>query len=364
VQTAGAPSRPARPEVVVHDEPNVLLVDAKPERVCCDHDLDAIRHELLLRELPIGGGHLAVIHSNGESFTQSQINAFGFLDGGNVHDARAGRRAQDGVHRRVFDPYVDRPSDLEPQVGPCKPGHDHERVVHPELAGDVLPHLPRGGRRQGEDGRTPEARRDRSECQVVWTEVVAPVAHAVRFVDDEQVDVARQEMLEELAVLESLGRHIQDVALSRFDLLVCGARLRVGEVRVHGDGVHALSHELVVLIFHERDQRRHDDREAGQQQRRQLVDDGLATARGHDHDDVAALKDGLERWPLPGIEVRVAESLHKERTRTVTSDRGPGHNRRFGRNRAAQYRRSDRSRPIARHARSRHVRSRRLYGDR
>ena len=28
-------------EVIVHDEPNVLLVDAEPERVGCDHDLDA-----------------------------------------------------------------------------------------------------------------------------------------------------------------------------------------------------------------------------------------------------------------------------------------------------------------------------------
>ena len=51
-------------------------------------------------ELPIGGGHLAVVHSDGESLTQPQIDAFGLLDGGDVHDTRAGVERRMEVHRR------------------------------------------------------------------------------------------------------------------------------------------------------------------------------------------------------------------------------------------------------------------------
>ena len=58
--------------------------------------------------------------------------------------------------------------------------------------------------------------------------------------------------------------------------------------------------ERVDLILHERDQRRDDDRDAVQQERRQLVAEALARARGEDRERAAARQQGLDHLGLPG----------------------------------------------------------------
>ena len=61
-------------------------------------------------------------------------------------------------------------------------------------------------------GGRPEPRDDRAEREIVGPEVVAPLAHAVRFVDHEQADGSREQSLEEIAILEPLGREVEDLA--------------------------------------------------------------------------------------------------------------------------------------------------------
>ena len=87
----------------------------------------------------------------------------------------------------------------------------------------------------------------------------------MRFVDDEEVDVATEEVLEKVSILEAFGSHIQQVALTRFDLPVGFARFRVCQVRVHGDRIDPLGGELVVLVFHQGDQRGHYDGQSREQ---------------------------------------------------------------------------------------------------
>ena len=135
----------------------------------------------------------------------------------------------------------------------------------------------------------------------------------MRLVDDEEADRAGQQALEELAILESLGSEIEDLALPVLDLAMCLAGLRPGEMRVHRDRVHPMRGELVLLILHEGDQRTHHDREPRQEQRRELVHERLPAPRRHDHDGVASFEYGVDRLPLPLLKVCVPEAVCQDR---------------------------------------------------
>ena len=63
-------------------------------------------------------------------------------------------------------------------------------------------------------GGLPSRFDDGAEREVVGAEVVAPLAHAVRLVDDEEAHRAREQQIEEVAILEALGREVEDLALA------------------------------------------------------------------------------------------------------------------------------------------------------
>ena len=117
--------------------------------------------------------------------------------------------------------------------------------------------------------------------EVVGPEVVAPLGDAVRLVDgEERHRAALEEPLGRLAV-EPLGRDVEQVELARevgaFDRGTLGGLL----ARVEVGGAHAVAHERVDLVVHERDERRHHDARALAEQRRDLVAEALAAAGGH-----------------------------------------------------------------------------------
>jgi hypothetical protein len=63
------------------------------------------------------------------------------------------------------------------------------------------------------------------------------------------------------------------------------------------------------LILHERDQRRHHDADAVAHERRDLVAERLAAARGHQHQRVAAVQRRRDDVPLLAAKRRIAEDL-------------------------------------------------------
>ena len=201
-----------------------------------------------------------------------------FLDRGAVDDAAARRLAERRARRSasLLATFTVRRTSNR-RFGRAKPVIVISRIAHAELARDVGAHL--GGRRRGEreDRRLAEPRDDGAEGEVVGTEVVSPLAHAVCLVDDEQAHRAREQPIEEVAVLEPLGREVEDLALALLDLARRLARLARGEMRVHGERVHAVRVQLVLLVLHQRDERADDDGEPGKQQRGELIDD--ATCR-------------------------------------------------------------------------------------
>ena len=158
-------------------------------------------------------------------------------------------------------------------------------------------------------GRAAESLGDGAEDEVVGAEVVPPLAHAVRLVDDEEADLAREQALEKIAILEALRREIEDLAGAVFHFLLRVARLRRGEMRVHCERIDAVRGELVLLVLHERDERADDHRQPGEHERGKLVDERLAAAGGHDDERIAACEQRLDRLPLSFLKILVPEPL-------------------------------------------------------
>ena len=134
----------------------------------------------------------------------------------------------------------------------------------------------RRGRRRGEDRPRFQTLRDLAELVVLGAEVVSPLAHAVRLVDDEQADVPL-ELLADAGRPEPLRRDVEhprlavERAAERLGVLGAGA-LRV-------DQLGALA-EALDLVLHERDERRDDERQRlVVLERRQLVAERLARRR-------------------------------------------------------------------------------------
>ena len=97
---------------------------------------------------------------------------------------------------------------------------------------------------------------------------------------------------------------------------------------MHGERVDAVRVQLVLLVLHERDERADDDRQAGEQERGKLVDDRLPAAGRHDDERVATVEQRLDRFPLAGAEIGMAEALAQQRPRLPVEGFVAGRHRR------------------------------------
>ena len=131
-------------------------------------------------------------------------------------------------------------------------------------------------------------------------EVVAPLRDAVRLVDDEQADRMRRDEVEEGGVGEPLGRREDDLRRAGGDRLLGGVDLVGADRAVQLHGGDAELAQLVALVLHQRDQRRDDQRRAGQEQGGELVAERLAGAGRH-HREGRLAGHARARSPPPGL---------------------------------------------------------------
>ena len=216
---------------------------------------------------------------------------------------RAGRAQQLEQDGRLGRVAAD-PLDGEEQVRAVEAGARRDRVAQLQRADDVPGDAAGGRRRQRDRRRRAQPRADVRQPQVVRPEVVAPLRQAVRLVDRQPADAGSLDRLQEPAAREPLRRDVQQADLAAAD---AGQRLGdrlAGHARGdHLDAVQAARAERGVLVLHQRDQRRDDQRQLPVDQRRQLVAERFARAGGHDREHVAAGQRGLARLALARPEV-------------------------------------------------------------
>lgn len=169
-----------------------------------------------------------------------------------IHAARC---AGCGVHHR------------QPQRLAVQSAAQHQGVAptHAQLGGDVVDHAVIGG---GGGGQHRDLRAEfgdqGADAPVVGPEVVAPVGHAVRLVDDHQACIrsqGRQHVVTEVRIVQPFGADQQHVETARGDLLVDA--LPLGDVAgVDGGRADAGALRRGHLVAHQRQQRRNDHRGA------------------------------------------------------------------------------------------------------
>ncbi|MNU81573.1 hypothetical protein D3C71_712380 [compost metagenome] len=166
-----------------------------------------------------------------------------------------------------------------------------------------------GGGGEGDARHVGEHLRQLTQLQVFRAEVVAPLRHAVRFVDGEQGNVqplqeGQHARLDQAFRCEVKHFHFTATDARRQITLLLGA-----EGGVQRSGCHAQLFEGGDLIVHQRDQRRDHHRQAFAQQRRDLEAQGLAATGRHQDQGIAAAGHALNDCTLTATETVVAEDV-------------------------------------------------------
>ena len=201
--------------------------------------------------------------------------------------------------------------DGEGQVRAIEPGGHPHRVAQPQARDDVGRDLRRRRRGRGHERLRAQPARRVGEAEVVRAEVVAPLRDAVRLVDDEQADAGGAQRLGEARRREALGRDVEQAHLTGGGPRQGGAigrRVLLGVDDGRAPGSDPL--EPLDLVLHQRHERRDHHGEVVAHERRQLVAERLARARGHDDEHVARRAGPRER--LHGLGLSGAEGLEAE----------------------------------------------------
>src|SRR6478672_4745708 len=131
-------------------------------------------------------------------------------------------------------------------------------------------------RRQGEGRRVAKLLDDRAEPKIVRTEVVAPLAHTVRLVDDEEPRLRLEQALACLLVRELFGGEEQELDLVVCDLLEKLLAGPLAERRVERGSLPELGLlDRLDLIALKREERRDDDRRPATDRGCELIDGGF-----------------------------------------------------------------------------------------
>ena len=103
-----------------------------------------------------------------------------------------------------------------------------------------------------------------------------------------QVDVPAFQIVEETGEHQPLGRDVEQAVFAVVQSAQARAGFFRGERRIEECGGDAAGLQSVDLVFHQRDQRRDDDGEAGADERGQLEAERFAAAGGQHGEDVFA----------------------------------------------------------------------------
>ena len=193
------------------DGAHIRLVDAHAEGVRGHHDWRLARHERALR---LGAGlalHARVI--GGNMLTQLAAQPLGGRIGALARAGIDDRGQRSGLGQQGRDSGLSfalarRRHHVVREVRPLEAGGDPHRVVQAEPVDDVDGHPRRRRRRGRQDRPRLQTLGDLPELVVLGAEVVAPLADAVRLVDDEQADVSLQ-LLADAGRPEALRRDVE-----------------------------------------------------------------------------------------------------------------------------------------------------------
>ena len=138
---------------------------------------------------------------------------------------------------------------------------------------------------------------------------MTPLADAMRFVDGQRRDIPTHDARKKVRHQQSFGRNEQNLGASIFKTSQPAPRLAIIKRRVDRRCRYTRGLQLIDLILHQRNERRHHHRKPVAHQRRQLVAQALARARRQNGHRVAPGERCLHDLALQRPEFVVAEHL-------------------------------------------------------
>ena len=205
---------------------------------------------------------------------------------------------------------IDFRADFVKQVRAVERRLEHRRVEHAQVLLDIHLHLGRRGRRQRDQRRGSDLVDDRAYAAILRPEVVSPLRNAVRLVDriERNSDFAQEIDIILLrkrlgGEIEQLGLALEHVALDfRYGSLIQRRVQKMGHAVLHAESPHRIH-----LVFHQRDQRRNDDRHPVHHQRGQLIAQRFAASRRHQHERILSVQHVPDNRLLISLETVEAE---------------------------------------------------------
>ena len=276
-------------QVVVHDEAHVALVDAHAEGYRGTNHLYSVGHEIVLHAVALGSRQTGMIdphrHAGALQFLGQRL---GSLACQAVDDAAlVGMAAYEGMDGAQFLGSRVAALHVEAQVGAVERTDERACLLQVQLLQDVALRQFVGRCRERHDGHAGKQFAQLPQLRVFGSEVVAPVRDAVGLVDGEERD-ARLLQRAHHAAYESFGRNVEQFHLAFHAAVDDEAVVSLVVVAVHCFCLYSVGLQRAHLVFHQRDEGRHDDRHSLPEQGGYLEAQRLATARGHQHQRIAA----------------------------------------------------------------------------
>ena len=131
----------------------------------------------------------------------------------------------------------------------------------------------------------------------------------MRLVDDEQRDAQAAQLVDEALVGEPFGGDVEEFQIARAQIGVDAAVFLDRDARIQPGGRDAARVQEVDLVFHQRDERRDDQRQAVEVQRGKLVAEAFAAAGGEDGERGPAIENGFNDPLLPLAESGEPENV-------------------------------------------------------
>ena len=247
-------------QIEVNDEAHIRLVDAHAERDGGDDDLRVVADERLLILFSFDILQPRVIRTCGIFFGGEIRGEFvHLLARETINDARLVF-----VAIEEFDHLTDRlalANDFDVEILAVETGDEFIRGRKFERVANILPHARRGGGGERETNRLREALAHFDELTILGTKVVPPFRDAVRLVDGEAIYLYRIEQRENALCEERFRRNVEQFHFAAPHVVHVILIFLRGERAVDEERWDTEGAQLLHLIFHQRDQRRHDNRE-------------------------------------------------------------------------------------------------------
>jgi small-conductance mechanosensitive channel len=302
----------------VDDDAHVRAVDTHAERVGCDDDGKLPTQEGALDLGAKAAVEAGVVGLGGPS-RPSQTLGFArcLIAGGRVHDGGAawGLGIAQSLAQGSIDDLIPlaRTVDLEGTKGKvvAREAPDDLRGVgaETEAGDDLVSNDWRRGRGACQDPRLREGTNEGANGEVVRSEIVPPLADAMRFVHGEERAVELRQQIAKSPRRETLRSNVDQSILTLTRSGEAHRDFARFESRGEIGGRYASGIEAIHLILHQRNQRRDDEGRAWQERSGELIGQALASSSRGDEEDSALVEEDFDRLALTRAKMREAQRL-------------------------------------------------------